>query len=145
MKYPEFNLKEALAGEPVVLRNGMKAYIRHHETQFVVKYPLVGIVCDSPCEFYDYWCENGRHIKSDETSCDIIGMWREPLEFKHWDALLPEIKFIAKNENGAWLCHLSKPELLEGLGLWGGSGYYRINGLADLPDVDWRHSLIERP
>lgn len=37
-----FDLQAALNGEPVMLRGGTKAYVRHCETEFNIPYPLMG-------------------------------------------------------------------------------------------------------
>ena len=56
-----FNLEAALAGEPVKLRSGAKAYIRHHETEVETPYPLFGFVRStdvvSPFYFPGTWKE----------------------------------------------------------------------------------------
>lgn len=149
MKYPKFDLAKALVGEPVVLRDGGKAFIRHYETSFITRFPILGVVVDraengqADCT---EWRENGHASYKGFTPWDIVGMWVDPVEFKHWDAILPNIKFLAKDENGSWFGYTSEPTLVVGdEGKWDEAAYYPIKGLAGLPDVDWRHSLIKRP
>ncbi|HHE3652873.1 TPA: pyruvate kinase [Pasteurella multocida] len=76
----EFDLEKALAGEPVVLRNGDKAFVK-----FVLENPLfeddqvVGFHIDSEGkEEVTSWGNNGVHIPNANSIYDIIGMWEEP-------------------------------------------------------------------
>ena len=80
-----FDLKAALEGEPVVLRDGRKAFItcdlRHYFKNSVSVKKLVGIVAniDDPNSFYGSarWYDSGAYSVTDDES-DIIGMWEEP-------------------------------------------------------------------
>ena len=81
----EFNLKAALNGEPVMLRNGQKAYIKYNLLDEIkslnVKvgmYPLVGYRLE-----YNYinntsWDVLGVAKYHTTREYDIIGMWEEP-------------------------------------------------------------------
>lgn len=78
----EFDLKAALNGEPVMLRNGEKAYIFKniqdtHILDFEVDYPLIGMMHNhAPVQT---WSLDGRiSLVSDYSNGDIIGMWEEP-------------------------------------------------------------------
>lgn len=78
----EFNLDAALNGEPVMLRNGEKAYIFKniqdtHILDFKVDYPLIGMMHNhAPVQT---WSLDGRiSLVSDYSNGDIIGMWEEP-------------------------------------------------------------------
>lgn len=78
----EFDLKAALNGEPVMLRNGEKAYIFKniqdtHILDFKVDYPLIGMMHNhAPVQT---WSLDGRiSLVSDYSNGDIIGMWEEP-------------------------------------------------------------------
>ena len=84
----EFDLKAALNGEPVMLRNGRKAivyYIIPEEYTFPdgmnSTYPLRGLIFDKDGfienSFY-FWLEDGRCHRECYKSNDIIGMWEEP-------------------------------------------------------------------
>lgn len=83
----EFDLKAALNGEPVSLRDGRKAIIYHrvpdiytHKNGVKVTYPLVGMTfntdgtVDNPCAA---WMDNGR-FTSGRCGKDIVGMYEEP-------------------------------------------------------------------
>lgn len=85
----EFNLDEALNGEPVMLRNGKKAYIGYKTPDYYVsdngreiKFPLHGYIikADNIIEVpYMFWNINGRAYKDGiDNASDIVGMWEEP-------------------------------------------------------------------
>src|SRR5699024_1405098 len=72
-----FNLEKALAGEPVKLRNGKKAYVRHHEREHYTCRPLVGYLENAfGGVWLISWTRSGRaDIESNDALNDIIGMW----------------------------------------------------------------------
>ena len=84
-----FDLEKALAGEPVVLRSGRKAFItcdlRRYFKSITSSKKLVGIIseeCD-PDSFYasSRWYDSGSYHDADtseKTDFDIVGMWEEP-------------------------------------------------------------------
>lgn len=69
-------------------------------------------------------------------------------EFKHWEALHPNIKYIAKDSGGMWRGFVEKPFLWEDLGSWESCEHmcalHHFNPKA-FPDVHWKKSLIGRP
>lgn len=78
-----FNLEKALAGEPVKLRCGLKAYIKYvMPPEYRGKYPLMGYIMnpDIACEVESYsWIREGKALLTvSEHENDIIGMWKEP-------------------------------------------------------------------
>lgn len=85
----QFDLEKALAGEPVVLRCGRKAFItcdlRRYFKSITSSKKLVGIIseeCD-PDSFYasSRWYDSGSYHDADtseKTDFDIVGMWEEP-------------------------------------------------------------------
>lgn len=80
MKYPEFNLEKALAGEPVVVKVGgdlkkcwLTACRNANDSVFIEMIDSTG-------------CVVGVCITKVELREILIGMWVEPAEFKHWDA-----------------------------------------------------------
>lgn len=81
-----FNLEKALAGEPVRLRNGQKAYIlkqlQEGQGPGQGSYPLIGYSVDSNDCFYEYmsWTLEGKFSTSLRYGEDIVGMYKE--EFK---------------------------------------------------------------
>lgn len=80
-----FDLKAALAGEPVVLKNGSKAFItcdlRHYFKNPISVKKLIGIIAskDDPNSFYSSarWNDSGEYSVTDD-EYDIVGMWEEP-------------------------------------------------------------------
>lgn len=145
-----FDLQKALRGEPVVLRDGRKAYIRHHETQVKTNYPLIGYVADGKTEGYVMsWTEDGRCFWDQEESVsNIVGMWSEPLVFEHWGLLRDDIKYLAKDRDNRWYGYGRKPTKDENE--WDMPRFGGCYPLASLnptmfPECDWKHSLMERP
>lgn len=141
----KFDIKKALAGEPVVLRNGEKAYVRHMEQDVKTVHPLSG---------YTYkgaalnWNESGLYYgPTSDSVADIVGMWVEPIVFKHWNLLREDIRYLAKDANGRWFGYTRKPYVGDG-GEWVVSdGKCLIADIVDrsvFPDCDWQKSLIER-
>jgi len=89
MKMKPFNLNAALNGEPVMLRNGKKAYISHKTPDNYVsdngkeiKFPLHGYIIKAYNIIevpYMFWNINGRAYKDGvDNASDIVGMWEEP-------------------------------------------------------------------
>lgn len=146
----KFDLERALKGEPVVLRDGTKAYIRHHETELDAADSLIGYKVRGGAVDALQWTESGRYYWDEEvSSLDIVGMWVEPLVFEHWDLLNEDIKYLAKDGDGRWFGYSRKPSKdEEGWGIVQRvGGFYSLVGLnPDLfPECPWGHSLIERP
>lgn len=85
----EFNLDAALNGEPVMLRNGKKAYIGHKTPDNYVsdngkeiEFPLHGYIIKAYNIIevpHMFWNINGRAYKDGvDNASDIVGMWEEP-------------------------------------------------------------------
>lgn len=81
----EFDLKAALNGEPVMLRNGYKAYIKYNLLDEIKslnvkigKHPLVGYRLE--CNYINStsWDVLGIAKYSATREYDVIGMWEEP-------------------------------------------------------------------
>ena len=146
----KFDLEKALAGQPVVLRNGTKAFVRHHETELDTFYPLFGYL--EGTDRYDAvtWAADG-HSYSTGTgghADDIVGMWVEPAVFNHWDALEPKWKYIAADESGDVCVFTTNPVKEEGV--WSNRreefvGFMYVTSIINLQYTDWEHSLVERP
>lgn len=86
-----FDIEEALAGKAVVLRDGRKAYVRHHETELDVtlNYKLLGYLEDGDQRS---WCENGDYIYATINDADIIGMYHETRIINGFEVPAPETK-----------------------------------------------------
>ena len=84
----EFDLKAALNGEPVILRNGCKAIVYYKiPKEYVFPdggnsiYPLRGLIFNEDGFIKDssyFWCENGLCNYESYHPNDIIGMYEEP-------------------------------------------------------------------
>lgn len=78
-----FNLEKALQGEPVMLRNGLKAYIKYTApSEYTGEYPLKGYIIDPDSSegiTSESWTLAGKEFTLEvEYDGDIIGMWKEP-------------------------------------------------------------------
>ncbi len=76
----EFDLEKALTGEPVVLRNGDKAFVK-----FVLENPvreecaMIGYVIDDRGrDSLIGWYKNGLYASCGGDGLDIVGMYEEP-------------------------------------------------------------------
>lgn len=142
IKPMEFDLQEALAGQPVVLRNGEKAFVRHHETEVKLLRPLIGFMCSGDTEA---WSLQGGYLNDFTSEYDIVGMWIEPAVFNHWDALDPKWKFIAADEDGSICVFTTKPDKDETFWDTREGDYTYATDLFNFQYTDWEHSLVERP
>lgn len=86
------NLKEALAGKPVRLRDGHKAIIYYcvpddfkiDEEGTLDSFPVKGMILDKDGYIIKStvsWCKNGK-FRSSEANEDIVGMWEEPFKLE---------------------------------------------------------------
>lgn len=89
----QFNLEEALAGEPVRLRDGSKAIIYYcvpdefkiDEDGTLDSFPVKGMIFDEEGYILKStvsWRKNGKY-RSSEASEDIIGMWEDVIDPKN--------------------------------------------------------------
>lgn len=86
-----FDLQAALSGKAVMLRDGRKAYVRHHETELAV---------NSTCAIFGYasegtalaWCACGHYLEGRQTNFDIIGMYPETRIINGFEVPAPESK-----------------------------------------------------
>ena len=112
----KFNLEEALAGVPVKLRNGKKAYVIGRVPDGInIDYPLLGFIENPHGELTANaacWALSGNIYANTENGTDIIGMWEEPIKYRHINGnKFPEpcnkppeigdVYFIVKIEYGA--------------------------------------------
>ena len=89
-----FDLEAALRGEPVMLRNGMEAFVRHHETKLAVDddYRLWGVDVGGDAQFVGvHWTQQGRFISSKvDDNLDIIGMYPKTRIINGFEVPAPE-------------------------------------------------------
>lgn len=81
----EFNLETALAGKPVKLRNGDKAYVKYNRLEeneiFLPRdtaYPLIGYRLEGVNCYTTSWTLTGETVHFGRRTLDIVGMWEEP-------------------------------------------------------------------
>lgn len=86
-----FDLQAALSGKAVMLRDGRKAYVRHHETELPVRFDRVlsGFIGMDSCQ----WCVNGSSARPGVNyQNDIIGMYPETRVINGFEVPAPESK-----------------------------------------------------
>lgn len=81
----EFDLKAALNGEPVMLRNGEKAFVKYNLLDEVENleirdsvHPLIGYRLQGTYVNTTSWELSGKSIHWNTLKYDIIGMYEEP-------------------------------------------------------------------
>lgn len=91
-----FDLEKVLAGEPVKLRDGKKAYIKFDLSKEVVNsykvtFPLNGYVVDENNNFLstERWLKNGQYSGETKRNYDIVCMWEEPRQRVQLDLPCP--------------------------------------------------------
>lgn len=88
-----FDLEAALKGEPVMLRDGQKAFVRHHETELLVDYStkMFGYtVRDGGSSFLSSWDVDGRCFGKHLAHLDIIGMYPKTRIINGFEVPAPE-------------------------------------------------------
>lgn len=115
-----FDLEAALAGAPVVLRNGCKAYVladtarlNNFESIYRDEYTLVVIVAGGGLNMH---MRDGSYDEKPDNPKDIIGMWSDPpktIRIGEYDVPEPVREPL---ENGAtcWYPKLSNIDLIDG-------------------------------
>lgn len=87
-----FNIQDALSGKAVMLRDGTKAFVRHHETELPIdeNVCLTGFTAKGSLLT---WCENGNYFAtSSNTNYDIIGMYPKTKLVNGFEVPAPETK-----------------------------------------------------
>lgn len=85
IKMKPFDLKAALNGEPVMLRNGEKAFVKYNlldELENIEErdaaYPLIGYRLYENNVSTTSWDLSGKSVHWETMKYDIVGMWEEP-------------------------------------------------------------------
>lgn len=152
-----FDLKLALAGAPVKLRNGTKAFVVADLRTLDLPpsdYPLV-VAYTNQQKAADVMSAtlDGRFMDVSTTMpLDIAGMW-PTAEFLHWDVIDPKWKYIAADKNGRVHLYMVKPYINVNSAPeeWTYSSpsiltaHREITSLLNFTHDDWRTSLVERP
>ena len=151
---PEW-LDAALAGAPVVLRDGNKAYVRYWEKEFEPYYQLYGgVILMDGRMVAAQWTAGGSFHRIDELhDHDIIGLWQEPAPvFEYWHLLKEDYVAIAMDSSGDWYAFTGTELVCSDVYKQWIAENGEILLLSDiftkdaLPTVsDWRQSLILRP
>lgn len=116
-----FDLEAALKGEPVMLRGGSKAFVRHHETELSTATDEALIGYHEHIGVWSWSPDGESHFDQDESKYDIIGMWPKTRIINGFEVPAPETESL---KVGDWyfcpkiLCD----EFCEGE-RWGGSSY----------------------
>lgn len=78
-KIEPFDLEKALAGRPVMTRDGAKAYIQAiiSQPKGLEHYRLIGFGYNGEHKEFLHWDETGKVMADDDSCDDIIGMWKE--------------------------------------------------------------------
>lgn len=85
-----FDLQEALSGEPVLLRNGSKAYVRHHETELSISAYETLIGYQDNLGLWS-WSAKGTYAHTGcESPHDIIGMYPRSRTINEFEVPVPE-------------------------------------------------------
>lgn len=114
----QLNLDAALQGEPIRLKNGLKAFIYKDLSRtghkVLTKFPLRGcIVLPSGIEPY-CWTSRGRYLLDKEDEHDIAGMWcddpNDVLQSAYnrnkritYIGCNEPVEVVGKHKNGNWL------------------------------------------
>ena len=112
-----FDLAAALAGEPVVLRNGETAFVlkklqsRSHNSEDIVGYRLTTDEYERPVS----WSASGEYYENLEHDFDIVGMWEAPkpmIKIGDMDVPEPERRSLEKGETYYVPC-ISYPDIAD--------------------------------
>ena len=108
-------------------------------------YPIHGAVL-SPCGWkISTWTADGRSIEGFHSGKDFdldLTDWRDKIP---WDCLVPEIKYVARNEDGEWCGYRSRPIRYHG-------GWSDAEAMYDLEAIkmpngpaDYEQAIAKRP
>lgn len=121
-----FDLQAALNGEAVMLQNGQKAYVRHHETEARIKNScqLLGFAENKDVNFTEWrwWTQEGICIGVDVF--DIVGMWPKTRIINGFEVPAPETE-VLKNYADFYIVAPADP-CLYNTSTWTGLGSQRI-------------------
>ena len=105
-----FNLTKALAGHPVKLRTGEKAFVLADLRKYgKIDYPLVLVRVARMSTFHTTL--SGQYEIKGEPYFNIVSMWTEPLTMPNsfWRSLDPVLTQIAKDGIEGWYAYTSAP------------------------------------
>jgi len=103
-----FDLQAALNGEPVMLRGGCKAFVRHHETEqpISLSWQLWGVKAGNKGDAELLaWSQSGDYREDGGASkYDIIGMWPKTRIINGFEVPAPETEWTEGCD-----CYISSP------------------------------------
>src|SRR5690625_851916 len=115
--HPSFNLEAALGGEPVRLRRGEKAYVRHHEEERYTTLRLFGYTYSPYMRRYIplVWTADGKSRQDRvEHGDDIVGMWQESAKTKVINGhKVPDISFTPEEGEMYYIPDPCRPSLYD--------------------------------
>ena len=144
-----FNLEEALAGKPVQLRNGTKAFILCNVIDYFPNTTRISCLagirsCVNNTEYYNmlHWNLSGCIHEDISSDYDIVGMWEEPeltqeelfkkalnehlpIRYKGLPDEYPSIYVVAKS--------ISNDYIIE----WKDAISYHVALVSNLPKFEW--------
>lgn len=146
-----FNLKAALAGEPVKLRNGCKAIVLYvipdtykFSNGLPMCYPVRGLIFkkDGSLDESGRWNTDGTFYTNDPHQLDIVSMWKEPklkqeklfekalkeklpLRYKGLDEDYADVYVVAKSMSGSYILE------------WKDGTDTCVSLLSNLPKFEW--------
>ena len=117
-----FDLVAALEGAPVVLRNGLKAYVLadtvnlgEFETIYRDEYPLVVLVSGASGGLNMHMRDGNYYNEKPDNPKDIIGMWSDPpktIRIGEYDVPEP-VREPLEKDTEYWIAHFSLAELAD--------------------------------
>lgn len=93
-KLKPFDLEAALRGEPVILRDGSKAFVRHHETELPTgscwQIWGIGNRTDGRIVFLQWSTSGGYDMDGAVSDLDIVGMYQKTRTINGFEVPIPE-------------------------------------------------------
>lgn len=133
-------------GKEYVTRNGVK--VKVYDIAENENFPVIaGIHRDGKIIPVTY-AINGNYVLNSEDSYDIIGEWKEPLDFD-WSCLPAWVNnYIAMDKDGSWYAYSMEPEKLTKLLSWRNPWDAILIPKNYIPKNfkgDWEDSLFKNP
>lgn len=139
---------------PLLLRNGLKAYIVYNEKDLKTQFPLIGYIESEngiiDAQQWSVMGESGINVNGSYENIpelDIVDLYKENVSFLLWHVFKDDINYIFKQANGGWCCSVDKPKLDCWDAYWDANRMFIMSYLDKslFPDVHWLNSVIKRP
>jgi hypothetical protein len=121
--------------------------VRIYATDGGGEFPVHGAVYQIGCWNIKSWTMTGKYWPGEDYHLDLdLSDWKDEIP---WDCLRPEIKIVARDEDGRWFGHLEEPELkMDGQNKiwWSTTMNYPLKAI-NMPDgpTDWTEAIARRP